>query len=175
MPIALIGTALMLPPLWPSPVNASPDGVDWEVSADAEGCRSCHLGSAEAPDTATLTIDGLPRQPEAGVRYELTVTLAHPALRNAGFLLTVESNDEPAGSLAPTDQRTETSGARARSTWEGSFPREPGRARWALVWTAPEPTDGPIVFSLWGNAGNDDLSPLGDQAVNRTWRVANQP
>ena len=171
----MIGTALMLPPLWPSRVNASPDGVDWAVSADADGCRSCHLGTPDAPDPALLTLDGLPGQPESGARYPLTVTLEHPGLRNAGFLLTVESNDGPAGSLAATDRRAETSGARARSTWEGSFPREPAKARWELVWTAPEPADGPIVFSLWGNAGNDDLSPLGDHPVHRTWRIATAP
>ena len=171
-PIALIGAAVILPPLWPSRVTASPDGVDWSVAADADGCRSCHLGPSDAPDVAALSINGLPKQPRSGVRYELTVTLEHPALRNAGFLLAVESEGGPAGTLAPADQRTETSGASARSTWEGSFPGGPGRASWELVWTAPQPTAGPIVFSLWANAGNDDLSPLGDHPAHRSWQIA---
>ncbi|HEY5665524.1 MAG TPA: choice-of-anchor V domain-containing protein [Gammaproteobacteria bacterium] len=175
VPIALIGSAFILPPLGASRVYASPDEVEWETAKSPDGCRSCHLGTADAPGPAALTIEGLPSQPEPGTAYALSVILEHPALRNAGFLLSVESNDEPAGALTPTDQRAETNGSSARSTWEGSFPAEPGKARWELVWTAPDPADGPIEFSLWGNAGNDDLSPLGDHPVHRTWQIAIAP
>src|SRR5690606_40073437 len=54
------------------------------------------------------------------------------------------------------------SGARARSTEQGSQPEADGRAEWSVVWQAPASLELPIVFELWANAGNDDQSPFGD-------------
>jgi hypothetical protein len=170
-PIVLFGAVLgiVLPPA--AGVLASPDGAEWTTSVDPEGCRSCHLGAPDAVDTASVSIEGLPEQPVAGRRYELEIVVEDPALRNAGFLLSVAAGRRPAGSLAAVDERTETSGASARSTWEGSFTDQPGMARWRLDWTAPAQLDGPLLFDLWANAGNDDLSPLGDRPQHRSWLV----
>jgi hypothetical protein len=43
--------------------------------------------------------------------------------------------------------------------------------RWTVVWTAPARAAEMIRFELWANAGNDDLSPLGDRLHHRIWQV----
>lgn len=170
-PIVMIGAALLAQ----SPASASPDGAEWETADDPEGCRSCHLGAPEISSAAALTLDGLPETPEAGEAYQLTITLVDAALKNAGFLLSIDSDGSAAGRLESKDGRTESSGSRARSNWDGSFPAEPGKSHWQLVWTAPAVIDGAFSFDLWANAGNDDLSPLGDRPYHRRWDIPARP
>ena len=122
-----------------------------------------------------LTIEGLPQQPKAGQSYELTIVLSDPSLKNAGFLLSIVSDGARSGEFSTNDDLTETNGAQARSTWTGSAPPEAGEARWQLVWTAPAVLEGPLRFDLWGNAGNYDLSPLGDRLHHRTWQLEPGP
>lgn len=162
--------------LLPLLATARSDGPEWAAASDPEGCRSCHLsaaqaaagqpdgaGTAAAPADDALSIEGLPEMPAPGKRYPITLLLQDAALANAGFLLDISAAGEPAGRLEATDERAETDGARARSTWDGQWPIAPGLASWKLIWTAPDPVPAEIRFDLWGNAGNDDLSPLGDR------------
>jgi hypothetical protein len=151
--------------------HASPDGAEWESAAEPDGCRSCHL-SDEAPlESSALALTGLPRVPEAGRDYPLTISLEDPLLRNAGFLLTIRAAGKQTGEfLADGDALVATSNAQARSTYDGSFVATPGRAEWQLVWSAPEEFDGPLSFELWGNAGNRDLSPLDDRVYRGSWQ-----
>lgn len=151
---------------------ARPDGADWSLAATAEGCAACHLGTEAPVDSDALLIEGLPAAFAAGKSYRLTIVLADPALRNAGFLLTILGDDGTgAGQLAAIDSRTEAAGGQARSTWDGSFTARPGLARWTLDWTAPAAGSGELRFDLWGNAGNDDLSPLGDRLFHREFTL----
>jgi len=170
-PIGLIGAAVVLDLLLVSAGFASPDGADWQTVNDPIGCQQCHLGSPDPADSPALSIEGLPKRPEAGQRYELTIVLNDPALRNAGFLLSILSDSAAVGVLSAIDDRTEASGAQARSTYDSSTPPEPGTASWQLVWTAPAVLDEPLVFDLWGNAGNYDLSPLGDRLHHQSWQL----
>lgn len=151
---------------------AAPDGPDWTVADDPEGCGSCHLSdSAPIANAGNLQIQGLPQRFEAGRQYLLTVVLEDPALKNAGFLLTVRTTGDAAGNLISQDDRVESGGDQARSTYAGSFPEEPGRAHWELLWAAPEVVDASLSFDLWANAGNDDLSPLGDHLYHTSITV----
>jgi hypothetical protein len=170
-PIALIGAALLLNTLILTSGLASPDGAAWETAETPNGCLMCHLDSPEISASEALTIEGLPKRPAAGERYELTIVLEDPTLRNAGFLLSIWADGTTTGELSANDDRVETQGAQARSTWDGSLPAAPGEARWQLVWTAPAVVDQPLSFDLWGNAGNDDLSPLGDRLHHRIWQL----
>ena len=43
--------------------------------------------------------------------------------------------------------------------------------RWRVTWTAPASLAGPIRFEIWANAGNDDLSPLGDRLHHRVLEI----
>ena len=103
--------------------------------------------------------------------YTLEIVLADPALRIAGFMLRVTAADAPAGSLSSVDATTETEGARARSTRAGARPPAEGAMRWRVTWTAPASLAGPIRFEIWANAGNDDLSPLGDRLHHRVLEI----
>jgi hypothetical protein len=142
------------------------------VAYTTEGCTSCHL-SNDTPDlSSALTIEGLPRTFVAGRSYTLTIVLTDPALENAGFLLTLRRDDPDLGSLAATDENTEAMAGQARSTWDGSFTTLAHEARWSVVWTAPEAPGGSVSFDLWANAGNYDLSPLGDRLHHRELTVS---
>lgn len=154
-----------------SSVSAATDGAEWETATDPQGCTACHLDSPDPADSDALSVEGLPARPQAGQRYELTIALEDPELQNAGFLLAVSTQAGPAGTLTARDALTATNGAMARSTYDGTEPAAPGKACWQLVWTAPELIEGPLRFDLWANAGNWDLSPLGDRVHHRVWRV----
>lgn len=175
MPIVLIGTALLAPVFVATPVPASPDGAEWETATNPEGCLACHLDASLSEPSDALTIEGLPGVPEAGRDYTLSITLTDPALRNAGFLLVITAETGSPGELTAVDGRTETIGTLARSTYDGTTPAEPGKGSWALRWTAPAAIEGPLRFDLWANAGNWDLSPLGDRLHHRSWQLAPTP
>jgi hypothetical protein len=168
-PIGPIGAAVLLTLPLAATVLASPDGAEWETASNPIACRNCHLDSPDLSQSQALSIEGLPRKPEAGRSYELTIVLRDPALENAGFLLSIRSDSAMAGELLALDKRTEVNGTQARSNYDSSSPEAPGKASWQLVWTAPDALDGPLRFDLWGNAGNYDLSPLGDRAHHRIW------
>ena len=152
---------------------ASPQGADWLVIDTAEACGSCHLGSPDPTDSSTISIEGLPPRAVAGQSYPLRIVLSDPALQIAGFLLKVSAGNAPGdtGTLASVDATTETQGARARSTRAGALPRARGAMSWTVVWTAPTVSTDTIRFEIWANAGNDDLSPLGDRLHHRVWQV----
>lgn len=156
-------------------VFAFPDGAPWEA-AGGEGCVECHFDAPPEEPSAALSIHGLPPAASPGGRYSLTIRLADEDLVNAGFLLSAWLGPDGLGSLEAgrfeaNDEKVATSGARARSSEEGSRPATPGVAEWTVVWRAPESLDAPIVFELWGNAGNDDKSPFGDRTHRRLFEV----
>jgi hypothetical protein len=160
---------------------ASPKGAEWTVSETPEACGGCHLGSPEPTDSEALAIEGLPERVRPAETYALEIVLRDPDLRIAGFFLEVTSvaaspgassdADAPAGTLSSVDATTETLESKARSTRAGTRPPTPGAMRWRLAWTAPPSLDAPVRFEIWANAGNDDLSPLGDRLHRRTWEV----
>jgi hypothetical protein len=154
-----------------SPAFASPKGAEWAVIDDVAGCGSCHLGSPEPTNSTAISIEGLPERVTPAAPYTLEIVLADPALRIAGFLLEVTTADVPAGMLSSIDATTESQGARARSTRAGALPQVEGAQRWRVLWTAPTTLPGPVRFEIWANAGNDDLSPLGDRLHHRTFEV----
>jgi hypothetical protein len=143
--------------------QASPKGAEWSVIDTPDGCGSCHLGSPDPTDSSAVSIEGLPRRARPAESYTLEIVLSDPELKIAGFLLDVSSANAPSGTLASVDATTETQGARARSTRSGNRPASAGAMRWTVVWTAPSALAGPVRFTIWANAGNDDLSPLGDR------------
>jgi len=183
MPLALFGAAVLIGFLLANPARAAPDGAEWGVAEEPAGCGGCHLAPAATTDaaaldppavsaaSAALDIEGLPANPAPGQRYVLLIALDDPALRNAGFLLSVRAEGGAPGRLIADDVRVETDAHLARSTWEGSFVAEPGSARWPLIWEAPAAPTGPVRFELWANAGNNDLSPLGDRVHHRVWAI----
>lgn len=172
-PVRWIGAAFIAASAAFATALAVPEGADWNTVATAEGCGSCHLGASAPPAGAGLSIEGLPDKPAAGNTYPLTIVLEDPALVNAGFLLSVTAGESSAGRLEAVDERVEieAGGNRARSTRAGSDQPEAGQGRWRLRWTAPGAPVPALMFELWANAGNDDLSPLGDRPWHRRWQL----
>ena len=150
--------------------HALPDGAPWEAALD-KGCPQCHFDAPAVEDSPALMIDGLPDSISPGARYPIVVRLTAADMRKAGFLLSAwQGQHEPAGRVAAVDERTAVNGAQARATAAGAAVTA-GAVEWALEWTAPEAPE-PVRFELWANAGNDDLSPLGDTTHRRNWRVS---
>lgn len=175
MPIVKIGAAFFLVAGRAAPAVGSPDGAEWVTTEQTAGCLACHLDSPELKDSPALSIEGLPKRPEAGQSYSLTIVLNDPTLRNAGFLLSVFADGTMTGEFSADQDPIETNGSQARSTYDSSTPSSPGEASWQLIWTAPAALQTPLRFDLWGNAGNRDLSPLGDRIHHRIWQLPAAP
>ena len=143
---------------------------------------ACHFDGDINDAAGSLTIDGLPARYEPGRRYRLTVAVAHPQLRVAGFELSAryESGSDrglQAGTLSATDERasvTADSGSSvqyAHHLRSGTTPVPPGVGRWVVEWTAPAMPSGPVVFHVAANAADDNDSPLGDYIFARSFTV----
>lgn len=144
------------------PAAAFPEGAPWDMARD-EGCAACHFENPPVMDSSALDVEGLPAEIAPGALYRLTLRLTDPELARAGYFAAAWRDGAGAGRFTAPDDRSETSGAKARSTEAGSLPVAAGAAEWSLDWRAPEGLDGPVRFEVWANAANDDGSPLGDR------------
>ena len=144
-------------------------------------CVTCHMDGELNEPGGTLAIEGLPSEYRPGQRYTLTVVLAHPELRAAGFELSARYATGPdaarqAGTLAVSDDRAGTTEGPTRVQYahhlrSGTTPLPAaGHARWTVTWTAPGSAS-PVLFHVAANAANDNDSPMGDYIYSRTLRV----
>jgi hypothetical protein len=131
-------------------------------------CERCHSGQPINDVDGAVGLSGAPPAYDPGRTYRLTVWLARPALRRAGFQLSARFvNGEHAGHLARLDETTRvtdpsTSPVRyIQHTRTGSDVAVVDTARWTFRWTAPTRPD-TVVFHLSANASNDDASEFGD-------------
>ncbi|MBN1237022.1 MAG: hypothetical protein JXB36_00900 [Gammaproteobacteria bacterium] len=168
LPALLASSALLIAPA----SHGFPDGAPWEAARE-EGCVQCHFDAPPLENSAAVTIDGLPSNPEAGQTYPLTIRLSDGALALAGFLLSAWQRDtESAGRFTAGDDRVETNQAQARSTEQGaSAAAQSGEAAWSVSWTAPERLEPPVTFDLWINSANGDRSPFEDTTHHRMWQL----
>jgi hypothetical protein len=145
-------------------------------------CQTCH---SDAPDNAgpgALRLVGVPERYRPGGVYDLTLELADPALRAAGYQLTARYEDGAQAGVvavaAPEAARSAVTVERgvqyAHHIYDGTLPDEDGTARWRLVWHAPDSADA-VVFSAAAVAADDDLSPLGDRVYTTTRATAPAP
>jgi hypothetical protein len=145
-------------------------------------CIACHFDGDINDSAGSLTIDGLPARYEPGRRYRLTVSVAHPGLKVAGFELSARydagsERGRQAGTLSATDERasvTADSGSRvqyAHHLRSGTMPVPPGVGSWIVEWTAPAAPLGSVVFHVAANASDDNDSPLGDYVFARSFPV----
>lgn len=135
-------------------------------------CQQCHWENPLNDPEGRIAVDGIPDTYTPGEQYLITVTLARPELRRAGFQMAARedginmSAGRNAGTLRPTDEFAEAVEARGilyvQHTEAGAKVSPPGVATWRIAWTAPESDGVPVVFHVAGNAANDDRSPLGD-------------
>jgi hypothetical protein len=149
---------------------AFPEGAPWQV-AWQDGCGQCHFDAPVAEGSDALSIYGLPEALEADATYRFVIRLEDERAATAGFLLSARQGESAAGAFIADDERTEASGAQARSTEAGSRPSSAGIAEWVVAWRAPADVAVPVELELWANAGNDDKSPFGDATHRSVFRV----
>jgi hypothetical protein len=145
-------------------------------------CQQCHWENPLNDPAGRIEIAGVPDTYTPGEQYLITVTLARPDLRRAGFQMAAREDGinmgagSNAGALAPTDELGHAvQGAPKPVTYvqhteAGTRVDPPGTARWTIQWTAPEFEGVPVVFHAAANASNDDASPLGDFIYTATAR-----
>lgn len=136
-------------------------------------CAVCHASRAAHPDgEATLELRGLPDHYMPGVRYSLSLAIAHPGADRLrwGFQLTAVAAQtlRRAGHFVVTDR----DGTRAvweqngreylMHTYPGTAIGKPDGQRWQFDWVAPLSDVGPIAFFAAGVAADADGSPAGD-------------
>jgi hypothetical protein len=106
-----------------------------------------------------------------GQEYTIKVSLSRGTLSRFGFQLTALTEDgQFAGTLTPTDNRTQTTSGQVGSsnrtyiehTGTGSASVSAGLGEWTFKWTAPAARGGKITFYASGNAANNSNTQLGD-------------
>lgn len=147
-------------------------------------CSECHFAASMDPHAGSLT-HRIPASFEAGKRYTLVVELEHPEMAAAGFQLAVRfAGGRRAGVQAG---RLESGGPRTAVTVDtatgvhyghhtvpGTTLSDPGKARWRLVWIAPD-TAAAVVVHIAANAADDDASEFGDGILSTAARVTAAP
>jgi hypothetical protein len=135
-----------------------------------DDCSVCHAGQALNDPAGRLTLAGLPERITPGKTYALTLELARPGLKAAGFQLAIRDADD--GTQAGRLEAAGTSGnrvavidSRGVQFAQQAVPEiQPGGAdavRWPLTWTAPaQPRR--IAIHAAAVAGDADNSELGD-------------
>jgi len=139
-------------------------------------CNGCHRGGV-AP-IVTLTADAARIAPAAPVLLTLTVTTPNGQPGAAGFDLRANRPGEfslggPASAETKVVRlRDGSSEATHRAAKEG----EP--AVFTVLWASARDVTGPVTFTAWGNAVDEDLGndgPLGDCASRATVTVTVAP
>ncbi|MFZ5608983.1 MAG: choice-of-anchor V domain-containing protein [Pseudomonadota bacterium] len=138
-------------------------------------CTACHFDAPPLRNVPALGVNGLPTLVTPEGRYQLMVVLRAPMVR-AGFQLRVsDEKGKVLGVLHAGDGRVEVGPEGARSTLAGATPLGLNVTHWSVEWIAPKTVQGPIVFSVAANAGNDDASPFGDKIYLYQTRVLPAP
>jgi hypothetical protein len=148
-----------------------------ESSCAASGC---HVGTANS-GSGTLTLSGVPANYTLGQAYTLTVTLQQTGQRRWGFQLSARarSSGNSVGTLSSLDGfsqlQTGSTGIQyiahnADGTRAGTVN---GPVSFSVRWTAPASNVGEVVFSVAGNAANNDNNNTGDFIYTR--ETSSQP
>ncbi len=137
-----------------------------------QNCSLCHLFN-EGPGRVELF--GVPQRYRAGVVYDLTVRVADPAQKGAGFEISAEGAAGHLGDFILRDAiRTryaeeESTGDYVTHTLDGlndsidNWTASGGAYEFTLAWQAPLADMGSITFFTAGCAVNDPPSTLGDR------------
>ncbi len=174
-PVIVI-TVILLSVLWIvgilfASAGGPPQGATGSAIFNQSSCAqaSCHAGTANT-GSGTLTLSGVPANYTLGQAYAFTVTLQQTGQRRWGFQLSARarSSGQTAGTLqAGADgfsQLQSLGGVQyiahnAAGTRAG---KADGPVSFQVRWTAPSSDVGEVVFSVAGNAANNDASNSGD-------------
>src|SRR5256714_6842631 len=146
-------------------------------------CCACHTTPAQSFGTISLNA---PQHYTPGETYDITVThdTQDPTRVRWGFELTaLDSADQKAGALAPSDDLTQVvndqgpfpSRQYIEHTSTGTFPGQQNSASWTFKWTAPDTDVGPVTFYVAGNQANGDGNSSGDNIYFTFSSATSQP
>src|SRR5438874_377092 len=133
-------------------------------------CSDCHTTPAQS--AGTISLNAPPRY-TPGETYDIIVThdTQDPTRVRWGFELTaLDSSDQKAGALAPSDDLTQVVNNQGpfptrqyiEHTSKGTFLSQQFGAHWTFKWTAPDSDVGPVTFYVAGNQANGDGNSSGD-------------
>lgn len=154
---------------------AYPEGAPWGAAdpAAADHCASCHWERTSQPQSAQITLKGLPERVKPSTRYELELTLSDADMICSGFQVIAVAEGQPAGTFIINEKQaleTAALGTMVRSSkTQDALAR---RVRWKFAWQAPARIDTPVIFLVAMSAANDDGSPFGDTIHTRRFDVA---
>ena len=135
-----------------------------------QSCHACHFHAEPNAEGGRLTLAGVPERYVPGERYSITVTLAKPGMKVAGFQLATRAKEggTQAGTLEPGPGESarigiDTQGAiqYANQRSKGTHVESPSGATWTVVWTAPT-TNVPVAIHVAANAADGDGTAEGD-------------
>lgn len=147
-----------------------PVGATGSVIFNQASCAQagCHSGLTVNSPSGSLTLSGVPASYTLGQQYNLTITINQPNQRRWGFQLSARARTSGAsvGSFQSLDgfsQLQTLSGIQyfahnAAGTRAGTA----GPVSFQVRWTAPSTNAGEVVFSVAGNAANNDNNSTGD-------------
>lgn len=135
-------------------------------------CLACHNSfdlNQGRRQGGVFHLAGIPRSYRAGTVYPITVRIGQPGQSQWGFQLSARfaSSAGQAGQLTPVDQQTQVEekgavqyiGHTAMGTQSGA---SEGPVEFVFNWTAPDPSEGPVLFNAAGNASDASGDPSGD-------------
>lgn len=159
-----------------------PTGATGSVIFNQASCAqaTCHVGTANT-GSGTLTLSGVPANYALGQSYTLTVTLQQTGQRRWGFQLSARARatGQSTGTLQQGldgFSQLQTLGGiqyvahNAAGTRAGTVT---GPVSFQVRWTAPAINVGEVVFSVAGNAANNDNNNTGDFIYTR--EMTSQP
>jgi IPT/TIG domain-containing protein len=147
-----------------------PTGATGSVIFNQPSCSQsgCHAGLAVNSANGSLTLTGVPANYTLGQAYDLTITINQPNQRRWGFQISARARTSTASvgtfqSLDGFSQLQTLAGIQyfahnAAGTRAGTA----GPVNFQVRWTAPATNVGEVVFSLAGNAANNDNNNTGD-------------
>ena len=147
-----------------------PTGATGSAIFNQPSCNQggCHAGLAVNSPNGNLTLAGVPSNYTLGQAYDLTITINQPNQRRWGFQISARARTSTASvgtfqSLDGFSQLQTLAGIQyfahnAVGTRAGTA----GPVSFQVRWTAPASNVGEVVFSVAGNAANNDNNNTGD-------------
>ncbi len=149
-----------------------PTGATGSVIFNQPSCNqaNCHAGSAVNSANGSLTLAGVPANYLLGQAYDLTITINQPNQRRWGFQMSARARTSTAsvGSFQSVDGFTQLQNLGTPSiqyiahSAAGTRAGTAGPVSFQVRWTAPATNVGEVVFSVAGNAANNDSNNTGD-------------
>lgn len=149
----------------------NPDRLDGPFTGGfgEQTCHSCHFDYDINMDRGSLTIEGISDSYQPGISIDITVTVESERLEIGGFQLTsrFEDGTQAGGFDWDGDNLMFTPSVSEdvqylQHTAAGTRPTGDRKVSWTFTWQAPENNEGPVIFNIAANAGNDDDSSFGD-------------